>query len=249
MKLTLQRKINYNDIDRYYDLKIGAMIRMLQEAAVLHSEEAGVASYQLHEQGVSWILNRIRLDIHRYPKLGEEIIISTWSRGIKGYKAFRDYEIFCHNEKMASISSIWLLFNKNQCRIMKIPEDISSCYDMISEKACEFDLDTWKPDKKFEPDLTHDITTRIGDYDTNGHVNNAVYFDFIETLFAPYMTNGRRIFSMNLFFSKEIGSDVSLVSTGSKSGEPGDTHFFKLFGPDILFACGEAFFKKNFKVI
>jgi medium-chain acyl-[acyl-carrier-protein] hydrolase len=43
------------------------------------------------------------------------------------------------------------------------------------------------------------MTTRLSDYDPMGHVNNSVYFDYVETLLFSYLNKERKIKKIKVF--------------------------------------------------
>ncbi|MCK5836330.1 MAG: hypothetical protein KAH09_03605, partial [Desulfobacula sp.] len=125
MKIEKSYTIGFFDIDSQFTLRIQSAARFFQEMATLHSTKIGAGPEVLFEKGVVWFLHRLEIEFFRYPVLGEEIQITTWSRGFKGYKGFREYHIHSSQGDIARGSSVWLFFNINRKRISKVPIQIS----------------------------------------------------------------------------------------------------------------------------
>lgn len=56
MKVSLKRKIDFTAIDSKFVLTLHSLVKILQEAAIEHSNQAGLGSKQLIDDGSVWIL-------------------------------------------------------------------------------------------------------------------------------------------------------------------------------------------------
>ena len=99
------------------------------------------------------------------------------------------------------------------------------------------DIDSWKPALDFDPDQVQVIATRPSDYDPLGHVNNALYFDYLESLITEYFPDGGKIKRVIIQFVKEIPINVVEVKTGFKKLSAG--YIFKIFSDECIYAAGE----------
>lgn len=106
------------------------------------------------------------------------------------------------------------------------------------------DIDTWKPDLNFDPNLVHGIATRHSDYDPLGHVNSALYFDYLEAMVCQAFQNERKIQNIIIQFTKEIPQAIAEVKIGMLP--VGDKYMFKLFSSECVHAAGElSFFSEH----
>jgi hypothetical protein len=55
MKIEWSCKVAYMDIDPQFQMRLGGLARLLQEAAVSHSEQAGIRSRDLVANGAAWV--------------------------------------------------------------------------------------------------------------------------------------------------------------------------------------------------
>lgn len=233
MKVSISRRINYFDIDTSYRITLGSLFRILQEASSKHSDDAEKGMTATNQR---WLLNRIAAKIDRYPNYGETVTAVTWHRGSRGYKAYRDYELYADGHRVAAATTVWLWYDLAARRLLHVPPDTGDKYGMNEESATDIDIDSWKPDFKFPPDHITRITTRHTDYDPLNHVNNSIYFDYLVALLSRNGMEPDRIGSITLQFQKEIGRHVEAVETGcSLSGRRG---VFKIFSEDVVFAAG-----------
>ncbi len=241
MKLENVRKIDFFDIDPDQTLRVEAMARFFQEMATLHSIKVGAGPDILFSRGVTWFLNRLEIEVFRYPLLGEKLKITTWSRGFRHHMGLREYCIDSEKGLVAKGSSVWIFFDFKKKKIIKVPADIESLYQFDPEKGFEDELASWKTCGKLEPEKELTISLRYGDFDVNGHVNNTIYLGFIETLFhkTPALGN-KRLRDVKIRFSREINRSVESVRIGYKNV---DGHYqFNIYDPNDgnrLYADGE----------
>jgi len=240
MRVELTRHVEYFDSAPDYRVKLGTLFRLFQEAAVSHSERVGFKSRSLVGAGSVWILNRMAAEIYRFPEYLEEMKVVTWHRGCQGFKAYREFVVFGGNEKVAAASSLWLFYDLKKKRLLKVPETTADAYTVEEERALPIDIDAWKAENGFAPNYTTEITTRASDYDPQGHVNNAAYFDYLETLAFRASEGKRNICGVTIQLQKEIDRTVHRVSAGLS--DPTTSGRFKIYSGSRLFAGGDMSF-------
>jgi len=236
MKVNYKKKINYFEIDAGFKIPPSRVFQLLQEAAVTHSETVGYGMSTLIEKGWGWVLNKIDMEIFRYPEYREDIEVTTWSRGIKGVKGFREFEIFSGENKLVSASSVWVFVDIRLGKIKRVTSDMNDVYTVTNEVALNPAFDRWKADTEFQPDYDVYFTTRYSDYDPLGHVNNCMYIHYIETLVSRLFNNEAQIAKLRIQYHREIGQNIDTVRGGIKqSGEEG---LFKIYDDQTLYAGG-----------
>ena len=106
----------------------------------------------------------------------------------------------------------------------------------ISVHRQDVDIDRWKPVKDYAIDASIPLTTRFADFDPLGHVNNTMYFNYLETLVWRCQPE-HRIGSLNIEFTREIDQEVQHIQTGLRKRDEGCD--FKIFNDDKVFAAGD----------
>jgi medium-chain acyl-[acyl-carrier-protein] hydrolase len=236
MKIEQTSVVDYDEVDTGFRMKLPVLFQRLQRGALHHSELVGLGSAAMVAAGGVWILNRMRVDIYRMPVYRDEIILRTWHKGSTGFRAGRDFIVFCGDEKVAAATSLWLYYDLSRKRITKIPESVSEPYtaeadDVMGAEAVDFAVD-----KTFVPAQTIAITTRRGDYDPNGHVNNTVYLEYLDTLIQRCGVGDAEVSQVGIQYLKEIGRDVHTVQAGVVAAE--NTVRFRFFDPTAVYAAG-----------
>ena len=243
MKIELEKRIGFFELKADLTLRPKALVNYLQEAAAVHSEKAGFGAQTLLNQGNAWVLHRIGIQIHRPPIMGDPLRIVTWHTGQKAFRAYRDFEIWCGDEKLVSAKSFWLFIDLARKKIVRPPKHASESYTQEPGIDWDLSIDQWKPDQKAAPGHVCAIATRPSDYDPLGHVNNAVYFDYLEALIASAFPQGGKIQSMIIQFSREIPRGVQEIHAGLWPQVKG--YAFRIFTRDCIYSTGEFQFFQN----
>ena len=221
MKITITRRIGFFEVNENFALRLRVLLNCLQDAATVHSQHAGYETSRLMEKQKAWVLHRIAIQVHSPPVCGDEIEVVTWHKGSRGFRSYRDFEIYRNGQKLVSAASLWLFIDLARKKILRPPQDAGACYGEEKQDALGMDIDKWKSPQGFDPDAVVAIATRPSDYDPLGHVNNAMYFDYLETLVERVFEKPRQMRTVIVQFNKEISADVLEVSAGLKKQDAG----------------------------
>ncbi len=227
--------VPFANVDREQVLLLRGMFELLQEAAIKHADQFAAGTQAMVARGESWVLNRMAAEIVRYPRYEEPVRVVTWSTGIRGFKGYRDFRVFCGEELIVSASTLWLYLNLGTKSLCRVPPDIAATFP--SRPGAVFcpgleKLELPPPDAAI---VGPEVSVRYSDVDGNGHVNNTAYFDYLQTAlvrrgFPP------RPHRLEILFLKEIPPDTDRV--GVRLEARGEAIAFGLAGPAGLFARG-----------
>lgn len=210
-KIKFGHKVNYNEVDKNLNLRIDAIFGYLQFAAVSHSEQVGNGTEYLKDLGYTWVMAKIQLEIYELPTFGDEIEILTWSLGAKGFLATRDFELKKGNRVFAKATSVWYFIDLEKRKIKKIPTEIIKKYNSLSLDPNFGNLQKKRFDFNSDISFADKITLRYSDFDSNGHVNNTVYFNYLQTGLFNFKRNLPFIESISCQFLKEIPQSYKSV--------------------------------------
>jgi acyl-ACP thioesterase len=212
-KLVLETVVSYRDVDREEVLQLPAAFQLLQEAAIAHANRHDVGTRAVATSGESWVLNRIAVRIHRYARYEEPLRIETWSSGIRSFKGHRDFRVFDRaGELVIAGSSLWLYVSLATKSIVRVPREVAERFPARTENVFCPELETLAFPAAGSVDAkTIPVSVRYGDIDANGHVNNAIYLDYLQTALAQA---GRpaRPGEVRLKFGKGIPSGADTVT-------------------------------------
>ncbi|WP_273265470.1 acyl-[acyl-carrier-protein] thioesterase [Flexistipes sinusarabici] len=212
MIVKLEKVVNYKDIGFDFKLRPDSLVSFFQEIAIHHSDMVGYDAETLKDMGVAWVLNKLYVDIAEYPVLGDSITVITWSSGISGVKAFREFIIRSGGTEAVRAVSMWTLLDITTKRIKRIPSYLSEAYETESSQATSFPIASYKVDKNPGDEEGLLQTVRFSDFDTNMHMNNTAYVNILDTALKRYIGKNVEINEFFINFQKEVGFDVEKLT-------------------------------------
>lgn len=133
--LILDAVVSYWDVDRDQRLRLPAVFKFLQEAAIKHADQFETGTKASAARGESWVLNRLAAAIHRYPQYEEPLRVETWSSGIRVFKGYRDFRVYCRDELVVSASSLWLYVDLTAKSLVRVPADVATAFPPAPDRS------------------------------------------------------------------------------------------------------------------
>ncbi len=208
-------KIRNSECDMSLKLSPAAVLDYFQEAAGRSCIPYGVAVPEIiTNYGMTWVLSGLTVVFDSYPSWPDEIVIDTWPRKQKGFKAFREFLIKSSSgEVLVRGSSVWALLDVESRRPCKtdfvaehLPQDPAEALENPPlgrvPRADSFNLE----------DVTFPVTP--SDLDYNNHVNNIRYLIWLLSYLDPSYSREKEISELNIVFTGEarLGDDICLKS-------------------------------------
>ncbi|MBU3207518.1 acyl-ACP thioesterase [Clostridium algidicarnis] len=172
-----QYEIYYHDIDYNRNALITSLVNFFGDVATYQSEELGIGMDYLKSNNAAWVLYKWDIDIVRFPKYGEKVIVKTSAYSLKKFYAFREHEVCDENGNIiGTAKSVWFLIDIEKRKPIRILKSLYKAYN-IDEK-CNEELSIDKIKNLTKVDNEESFTIRYSDIDTNRHVNNAKYISW-----------------------------------------------------------------------
>ncbi|MGA1862502.1 thioesterase [Deferribacter thermophilus] len=233
MKFKINSTINYDDVDFNNKTFLSTIARLQQKSATFHSDSVGYTNDFFIENGLTWVLHKLHIKIFKYPVLYDNYDFFTWSKGAKGYFAFRDFNMIVNNKIYVAGSGVWLLIDVNKKRPVRVSKEMVDRYTTEAVSSIDTDILKFKVFDKGEKVYEKIYKLRYRDFDRNRHLNNAVYIEFIEDI--VFEVFDKYIKEIKIIYEKEIPSSIKEVNVILK--KEGDSLFFFIGN----YACGELF--------
>lgn len=150
----------------------------MQESALKHAHHLGFGSSDLLEKNLLWVVTRFELHTFSEVEWDHDVVVETWSRGLIGPYAFRDFIIKKSNgELLAKASSSWIPIDviKRKSVALKA-EDLDSSTSHNEDVGIEPRKIHYKP---IDDEKLMSFSVRYSDLDINRHVNNTKYIQWI----------------------------------------------------------------------
>lgn len=211
---SFKSRVRYSEVDQNQELSVTGIINYLQDCSTFQSEDLNLGITYLQEHHRAWWLSSWQIVIERYPRLGEEIIISTWPYDFRGIYAYRNFTI-CDKEGnyLVKANSIWFFFDTEAGRPVRALESDIRGYGKNEERL---DME-YAPRKISVPEHTEKmpvITVLPHHIDTNHHVNNAQYVDMAREA----LPENTRIQELRVEYKKAAVQGDEIVPYVSREG-------------------------------
>jgi acyl-ACP thioesterase len=213
-------------IDARKRLTVPALIRFMQEAAMINVIRIKLSVWDLEQYAVSWVLLYMYVDIYRLPVLGEQLEILTFPAGMDRLYTYRDFKVFdADGTLVAQASSTWLLMDTQRRRPTRLPQLILDAEPYLPAAGHRLP----PPDFKLDPpaELAGDpLTFRTGyhDLDFNEHLNNVRYVPWmLESLPVELLSEGE-LRRMELQYIQEVLYGQTLQSVRSAAADGAYVH-------------------------
>lgn len=171
-------RIQFCDIDEKNRLSPKGLVRILGEAAGIHSEAVGYGLNHTPQTHLSWMILNWKIEFLLRPSWNSELIVKTWARAFDKISSIRDFNIYDGNNNLvARASSKWILVDSEKHTLSRITDEICEAFGKNDVAV----FDTEVNDKLQEPqnsNFVYEYQIRNRDIDTNHHVNNLYYLDF-----------------------------------------------------------------------
>ena len=162
-------------------VRTGSLLRYAQDIAWRHSEDLGFDRRWYTDQGRWWVVRSVDLDVFAPIAMGRLLRLATAVIGHRRIWARRRGEFRLPDGQLAALAMVdWVLLD-DRGRILRIPPDFGVVFPN-PELDAEIIRVALAPTP---PDATAiGLKVRPQDLDPMGHVNNAVYLDWIEEVVA-----------------------------------------------------------------
>lgn len=180
---TYDKKVLFSDIDAGATMSLYGILNAMQDCVNVNSESIGRGIDYMMEKRRSWFAISWNIEIKRYPKMFEDIVIKTWPYDFSAIMGFRNVII---EDKDGNVlicaDSIWSLVDLNTGRPTKITEEDSQGYD--PEPRFPMQEVPRKIAIPSEMTALESYCVRKSDVDYNGHMSNAEYIRIADEYLA-----------------------------------------------------------------
>lgn len=217
MHFTKLGKANYYDCDGNDLLKISAAMRYMQQTSSEHLESIDLSPVKLYREGMVFLLAKMCIKVHRMPRVAQPLVLGTAATETRGPRFVREFAIdSADGERLISALSLWILVEPETRKILRpagfpyaLPFVPSIVYGAIDDIRFPKLLDTGKRQ-------TREIEISYSHLDTNRHVNNSIYADFVCDSLPYEMFDATEIDTLVIGFQNEAKhGDLLQITTGT----------------------------------
>lgn len=205
MKFEAEYTVGVRDIGRNNEMTNIAILSYLEEVASSHSSTCGYGVNDIETKRKVWFLMDWKVKVLQRPKYEDKLTFKTWARpiGKHYFYTYRDFEIFLGEKLVAIATTKWVLFNIDDNKIMKIPDDILSLYNPEEEKVFEDD----EISKIYEPNeknyyFKYDVIR--SDIDVNKHMHNLNYLKLAYEVLPENIYENNELNNVRIMYKHQV---------------------------------------------
>lgn len=204
----------YSDLDNTGHIKTSTLMDLLQDVSIFHSASVGYTLPKMKEISIAMLLRGWRVKFSEPVSFESPATVKTGIVKTQRCDVVRKYEIWQDNNCKATGTAHWFSFDFSKQRIVRIPEEILSAYDNISEDANNLPILNLRPNSDGELAGKTIITKKY--LDTNNHVNNVKSIEIA----LDYLPDDFSISELSVIYQREmhLGDNVLIYKKATSEG-------------------------------
>lgn len=214
-KYTASHEVAFYECDINQTMTFPAMLGAVIKTSEEQSDSLGRGTSYVQQQGLTWVITNYQMDIQRMPRVNELIQVTTQAMSYNKYFCYRNFWIHdAEGNELVCIESTFVLMDMENRKMSSVNEDIIAPYE--SEKIKR--IIRGEKIESIEQGSMLPFRVRFYDIDSNQHVNNAMYFNWIvDVLGFDFLTthNPQKVlirFDKEVEYGHEIESHFEIVT-------------------------------------
>lgn len=194
--------VTYYEGDQTGTMTISMMINVMILISDNQSQALGVGPEVVDQTGLGWVITQYTMNITRLPQVGEEVLVGTQAVNNNDYFCQRDFWIKDQTGKViVKTTSIFVLMDRTTRRMHKLLPELIEPYESDKVKRI---IRLPKLSDVEGTENSQDYAVRYFDIDTNHHVNNAKYFEWVFNTVDEEVLNNYFPTMVNIRYHVEI---------------------------------------------
>jgi acyl-CoA thioester hydrolase len=173
-------RVRSYECDAYGHVNHANYLRYMQEAAFDASQAVGYGARRTSEIGYQWLAYETEIEYLHPVVYGDTLEIKTWVVDFRRVRSLRRYEFYVREKLVAHGATDWVLIDLRQGMPAAIPPEIIAAYAPGEAVQPAPARPPFPPAPAPPPDV-FTLRRRVTweEIDAAGHVNNAVYLNYI----------------------------------------------------------------------
>lgn len=201
---TQEHTIVYYETDQTGKLSLPMIFNLAILASANHGAALGQGEEELHANNTGWVVLQYDLHITQRPQAGDVVIIKTQAQEYNPYFAVRNFWLETPaGDKLVAIKSVFAMIDMEQRKMVRIPQSVMDAYEATKVRHIE-KIPAPQAIDINQPTVKKEYHVRYLDIDSNKHVNNAQYFDWlIDPLGAEFLQT-HELVNLNIKYATEV---------------------------------------------
>ena len=183
LAFTMPLKVRSYEVTEAGFVGIGVILRYLEHLATTASAARGFDHVWYERSGTAWVVREMDLLLGSLPGIDEELTLATWLSDFRRVQAHREYAIWRAGDQrlVARARARWAYVDRVRGQLTRLPDELVSRFGVAGSPMRRRDLGApvARDGEASERVSTLDLTARGYECDTQRHVNNTVYADWL----------------------------------------------------------------------
>jgi medium-chain acyl-[acyl-carrier-protein] hydrolase len=157
----------------------GTLLRFLEHLATRASAWRGFDHTWYESHNSAWVVREMALELAVLPRMDDELRMATWLSGFRRVQAMREYAVWYpgSGRLAARAQGRWAYIDRRRGTIQRVHEELLQRFDVGEEAMSSRTIPLPAEDV-----VSHDLllTAREYEADSQQHVNNSVYLDWLQ---------------------------------------------------------------------
>ncbi|MGH2485825.1 MAG: acyl-[acyl-carrier-protein] thioesterase, partial [Ktedonobacterales bacterium] len=165
---------------------LGTVLRYLEHLATRASAARGFDHLWYERAGTAWVVREMDLLLGRLPGIDDELMMATWLSEFRRVQAHREYAIWraADQRLVARARARWAYVDRVNGRLTRLPDELVARFGVVGHAMRGRELDGAATRQHGAGDVapeqdSMELTARGYECDTQQHVNNTVYADWL----------------------------------------------------------------------
>lgn len=209
---TKEYEVRYYEVDSKKRLLKSSLMNYFTDIATIHSIERGVGLEYLEREKLGWVINKYDIELFQEGHYMDKVKVTTEAYGFRKYFAYRTFK--AEGEKgneIARGNALFMLIDLDKRKMTRIGEEIINAYGIPKDEVNkQISFERLKGIEKVNHEMSFQI--RYTDIDTNGHVNNVKYLDWLIEVIPPEIINQKSLRRIKIDYIKECLYGDTIIS-------------------------------------
>ncbi|REC33088.1 acyl-[acyl-carrier-protein] thioesterase [Enterococcus pseudoavium] len=206
-RYTMEHEVAYYQCDINQNMTFPALLSVVIKASSDQSDQLERGTEYINTLGLTWVITQTEIAIKRLPQVGEKITIMTDPTEFNRFFCYRSFFIYDQaGSELVKIDMSFVLMDIENRKMSSVDAELMAPYESSQVKK----IRRWPKIESVTGDQHQLYHVRYYDLDSNHHVNNAMYFNWlIDVLGYDFMTEHEATY-VNVKFDKEVlyGNDI-----------------------------------------
>ncbi|TYC48906.1 acyl-ACP thioesterase [Weissella muntiaci] len=198
-------EILYYEADVTGKLSLPMIFNLVVLSSTKQSVDLGVGPKFTHENGVGWIILQEDMKINRRPVDGEQVILQTMAKEFNPFFAKRLYRILDQaGNVLVDVDAFYTMVDMEKRKVARIPQAMVDAYQADQVKRIPRLAEPTKFEEGMEADQVQEYAVRFSDIDSNQHVNNSKYPDWMQDVLGADFITSHEPTAVNIKYEQEV---------------------------------------------